>query len=71
MVNTKKINSRIMELGYTQKDVALYLNVAQPTVSQKLNNIRPMDLNEAEMLCKLLKIKDEEFGEYFFYHGVA
>lgn len=71
MVNTKKINSRIMELGYTQKDVALYLKVAQPTVSQKLNNIRPMDLNEAEMLCKLLKIKDEEFGEYFFYHGVA
>ncbi len=71
MVNTKKINARIMELGYTQKDVALYLQKAQPTVSQKLNNVRPMDLDEAEKLCKFLKIQDEEFAEYFFYHGVA
>lgn len=66
MVNTNKIKARIVELGLTQKDVSRVLKIAQPTMSLKINNIRPMRLDEAECLEKLLQLKDCEFKEYFF-----
>lgn len=66
MVNSRKIKGRLVELGLTQKDVAEKIGVAQPTVNQKNNNIRPMDLQEAEAIADLLKINPGEFVEYFF-----
>lgn len=69
MINTNKIKGRMAELQITQKDVAVSLGLAQPTVNQKINNIRPMDLNEAEKLSDLLHIKPEDFAVYFFYKG--
>ena len=56
----------IAKEGLTQKDVADILGIAQPTVNQKINNVRPMDLREAEKLAELLDIKPEEFQIYFF-----
>lgn len=67
MINTNKLKGRMAELQITQKDIAKSLGLAQPTVNQKINNIRPMDLNEAEKLSKLLHIKPEDFAVYFFY----
>lgn len=66
MVNSNKIKGRLVELGLTQKDVSVALNIAQATANQKINNVRPMDLEEAECLSKLLKIGPENFCEYFF-----
>lgn len=66
MVNTNKLKGRMAELQLTQKDIAIGLGLAQPTVNQKINNIRPMDLNEAEKLSEILKIPTSEFGVYFF-----
>ena len=54
------------DIRQTQKDVAEKIGVAQPTVNQKINNIRPMDLQEAEAIADLLKISPREFVEYFF-----
>ena len=71
MINTNKIKGRAVELNLTQKDCADYLNIAQATYSQKINNIRPMDLIEAEKLAELLKISADKYGEYFFYTPVA
>lgn len=56
----------MLELRLTQKDVAFSLEIAQPTANQKINNIRPMRLDEAEKLSVLLKIPVNEFGNYFF-----
>ena len=42
------------------------IRIAQPTANQKINNTRPMDLDEAEKLAALLCIKPEEFQVYFF-----
>lgn len=67
MINTNKVKGRLAELQLTQKDVADSLGIAQPTANQKINNIRPMDLNEAEKLSDLLQIPPEDFGVYFFY----
>lgn len=66
MLNSNKIKGRLVELGLTQKDVADALNLAQATVSQKINGVRPLYLEEAKMLADLLKISAEEFGLYFF-----
>lgn len=71
MVNTNKVKGRLVELGLTQKDGADCIGVAQPTFSQKINNLRPMDLDEAEKLAGLLEIPVGEYGVYFFYSPVA
>lgn len=66
MLNVNKIRGRMAEMRLTQKDVAKALDIAVPTASQKLNRVRPMDLDEAEKLAALLELSDEDFGEYFF-----
>lgn len=66
MVNTNKIKGRMKELEITQADVAKCLNIAQPTANQKINNVRPFDLDEAEKLSALLQIEAGDFGSYFF-----
>lgn len=66
MVNTNKIKGRMKELEITQADVAKCLDIAQPTANQKINNVRPFDLDEAEKLSNLLGIESGEFGVYFF-----
>lgn len=66
MLNVDKVRGRMAEMRLTQKDVAAALGIAVPTASQKLNRVRPMDLDEAEKLAVLLKLKDSQFGEYFF-----
>ena len=53
LINTNKIKGRMAELQLTQKDIARSLGIAQPTANQKINNIRPMDLNESEKLSNL------------------
>ncbi len=71
LINTNKIKGRMVEMQITQKDVANFLGLAQPTVNQKINNIRPMNLNEAEKISDLLNITPEEFAIYFFSNVVA
>ena len=66
MLNVPKIRGRMAECGITQKDVAAALGIATSTVSQKLNRVRPMDLDEAEKLARLLGLDDNQFAEYFF-----
>lgn len=66
MLNVSKVRGRMAELNLTQKDVAKALDIAASTASQKLNRVRPLDLDEAEKLAKLLDLKNEQFAEYFF-----
>lgn len=66
MLNTDKVRGRMAERRITQRDVAIALGLAPGTVSQKLNRVRPMNLDEAEKLATLLSISDAEFGEFFF-----
>ena len=66
MVNADKIKGKMRELRITQADIAKALNLAQPTVNQKINNLRPFDLEEAEKLANILTISNSEFADYFF-----
>lgn len=71
MVNTLKLKARMVELGLTQKDIAKALGIASPTISQKINNIRPMNLKEADLIADLLRINTIQYGEYFFTSSIA
>lgn len=69
MVNSLKLKGKLVEKGHTQLDLANFLNLSAPTVSQKLNNVRPISLNEAEKICEFLKIPNSDFHKYFFYNN--
>ena len=71
MINTNKVKARIVELGLTQADIAKELGVATPTVSQKINNVRGMTVQEAFKIANILKIEDDLFREYFFKNEIA
>lgn len=66
MINTLKVKGRMVELGLKQSDIANVLGISLPTVSQKLNNKRPMYLSEVKKLVKVLDIHDTDFRTYFF-----
>ena len=62
-IRTTEDNGKVLFCG---TDVAKELNIAQPTANQKINNVRPFDLDEAEALAKMLHIEVGDFGTYFF-----
>ncbi|MBQ7534106.1 MAG: helix-turn-helix transcriptional regulator [Stomatobaculum sp.] len=71
MPNTQLIKERMNEKGIQQKDFAEALGIAAPTVSQKINGVRPMNLDEARKIAAMLGIYSGEFGRYFFASEVA
>ena len=71
MVNSKILKDRAKSLGIRQRDIANALGLQQSTVNQKINNVRPMMLDEAEIIANLLNISNEEFATYFFAKEVA
>jgi inhibitor of KinA sporulation pathway (predicted exonuclease) len=73
MINTLKIKGRLVEMGLTQKNIADkdVWGCALPTVSQKLNGVRPVCLDEADALARLLKLSQQEYYEFFFGNRIA
>lgn len=71
MINCNKIKARIIEMGFTQGDVAKKLNIAQSSFNLKINGKRPLSVYEAEALCTILKIDISEIGAYFFNKEIA
>lgn len=66
MINSKKLKDRAKSMGIKQADMAAALGLRQSSVNQKINNARPMLLEEAEKLADLLQITDDDFRAYFF-----
>lgn len=65
-MKVNKIKARMVEMGFTQSEVAQKIGMNQSTLSLKLSGKRPLSINEAENICKILDIGNENFGEYFF-----
>ena len=66
MINTQAIKERMREVGVTQAALAAAVGIATPTMNQKIHNIRPLNLDEAEKVARELRIADDEFATYFF-----
>lgn len=71
MLNSNKIKGRLRELGLTQNDVSKVLKIAQSTVAQKINGVRPMTIDEAAKLAILLSLSPTQYEEYFFNNKIA
>lgn len=66
MVNSKKVNARIVELELTQEIVAKELGIDYSTLNLKINNKRRLYVEEMVKLCDVLKIRTHtELKEYF------
>ncbi len=65
MINTRMIKSKMALLNLTQKDIAAKdcWNCALPTVSQKINGVRPITVTEADALA--VKLKCDNPKDYF------
>lgn len=61
-----KVKGRIVELGYTQNEVASRLGMAGATLSHKLNGGADFWLSEIVEMANLLDIPPEKYHEYFF-----
>ena len=71
MFNANKVRGKLAEMQLTQKDVAKVWNCSLPTVSQKLNGLRPLFLDEAVSLANLLNLTDQEKVDIFFADQIA
>ena len=71
MVNAKALKAKMREMNITQKDIANRLGCKAPTVSQKINGVRPLYLDEAWEIALMLKIEAASFCSYFFSKDVA
>lgn len=66
MINTKEIRKQMIDKDLTYVALGKLLDLAPTTVRQKIANVRPMNLDEAEKLQTALGIPDGEFCLYFF-----
>ena len=66
MINSDKVKGRMKELGITQRDMAKVLRMSEPAVSQKLNNQKATNLEQAKIIAYMLNIEGGELKEYFF-----
>ena len=65
MVNSDKLKGIMREKRMTQADAAKLLGLSECSVNQKINNVRPFFLDEAEKLANALEIDSGGFGVYF------
>lgn len=71
MVNSDKLKGIMREKRMTQADAAKLLGLSECSVNQKINNVRPFFLDEAEKLANALEIDSGGFSVYFFASQVA
>ena len=62
----KNLRKRMIELDYCQEELSKAAGIPKATLSQRLNGNRPFDARQISALCRVLDIKPEEIGRYFF-----
>lgn len=65
MINTKKMQGRIKEKGFTNITLAPLIGCSAYTLGQKILNKAPITIDETEKFCKHLDITVPEFPEFF------
>lgn len=66
MINSRRLKGRLVEKGFTQKEIANRLGIAQASMNLKLNGQRAMSIDEACFLAEILDINPLEFSDFFF-----
>ena len=66
MTDTKKVKARMVELGYTQSEVAKLIGVSTPMFNRKLNNKSFFAAPQIQSMLHLLHVDEKEIIPYFF-----
>lgn len=62
----KNLRMRMVQLDYNQEELGKAAGIPKATLSQRINGNRPFDAYQISALCKVLEIKPEEIGTFFF-----
>ena len=65
MINTRLLKSHFVKCGKTQDQVARLMGISHQTLSGKVNNKVPFNVDEVSALCRILNI-DEDKDAIFF-----
>lgn len=60
MINDLKLKAKMVEKGYSQLDMADYLNISYFTFNLKINNKRLFTLLEVQKISELLGLTEQE-----------
>lgn len=66
MINTNLVKERMSKLSLTQEEVAKRIEISRPIFNLKLNNKRPMKLEEVKRLSEVLELDGDQLQSYFF-----
>ena len=67
----KNLRKRMIELDFRQEELSKASGIPKSTLSQRINGKKPFDARQISALCKVLDIKPEEIGRYFFEDAPA
>ncbi|HCY07134.1 MAG TPA: DUF739 domain-containing protein [Erysipelotrichaceae bacterium] len=70
MINDLKLKAKMVEKGYSQLDMADYLNISYFTFNLKINNKRLFTLLEVQKISELLGLTEQEIIIIFFTNNV-
>lgn len=62
----KNLRMRMVQLDYNQEELSKAAGIPKATLSQRINGKKPFNAPQISALCKVLEIKPEEIGRYFF-----
>ncbi len=66
MYNYSKLCGKIVECCQTQAKFAEQMGLSERSISLKLNNKVPFRQDEIDRAIKILSIKEDDIGVYFF-----
>lgn len=66
MYDYTKLKEKIANAGFTQEQVAKYLNISKGAFSQKINGIVAFSQDDVIEISKMLKIPKTKIYDYFF-----
>ncbi|MDR3644520.1 MAG: hypothetical protein P4M02_05545 [Clostridia bacterium] len=71
MLNTKKIEERMAELGLTMPALTELSGIRKPALERIIHNQSGADTVVTEQLRVCLRLEGKDAGEYFFCNDVA
>lgn len=61
-----KLLGRMKECGFTQKTLAIAVNMGETSMNKSLNNKRRFQQDEMDAICDVLGILKNSIEDYFF-----
>jgi hypothetical protein len=71
MINTKILKGKIIMEGFTQKQLSKLLGIDERAFSLKINNKTVFNTKEIDMLCQLLKIRNDKEKIFIFLGSLS